>query len=94
MGFLPRRLRPAPPPDDVIHAAAERAESIAAMEASLSCAELAEATVGGALGRVLAKLGAALDGRERESQNNPEPPPESFERSIQGVGLDGQHVPA
>jgi hypothetical protein len=94
MGFLPRRLRPAPPPDDVIYAAAERAESVAAMEAGLSCAELAEATVGGALGRVLAKLGAALDGRERESQNNPEPPPESFERSTRGVGLDGQHVPA
>jgi hypothetical protein len=46
---------------------------------SLSCRELAEAHIGGALGKVLARLGAALDrgfsGIERESQDHPQPLP-------------------
>lgn len=47
------------------------------MLAGLSCREFATVTVGGALGRVLARLGAAIDGQGAvavcESQNNPQP---------------------
>lgn len=73
LGHLPRWLRPVPLPDDVIHEAEVRAAVQAEMRAGLSCRELAEVTIGGTLGKVLAKLGARIDGRERESQNHPEP---------------------
>jgi hypothetical protein len=78
LGHLPRWLRPAPLPDDVVHQAEVRAEAQAEMRAGLSCRELAEVTVGGALGKVLAKLGARIDGRECESQNHPEPLLDSY----------------
>ena len=42
------------------------------MRASLSCRELARVTVGGALGRMLARLGARIDAT-CESQNEPQP---------------------
>ncbi|MFV0624670.1 helix-turn-helix domain-containing protein [Sphingomonas sp. ac-8] len=72
LGHLPRWLRPTPPlPDDVVHHAAVRVEEQAAMRAQLTCRELAEVTVGGALGKVLAKLGSRID--QCESQNHPEP---------------------
>lgn len=73
MGLLPRWVRPAPLPVDVLQRAADRAEDMAAMHAGLSCRELAHVTVGGALGRVLARLGAGIDDRQRESQKNPQP---------------------
>ena len=73
MGFLPRWLRPAPVPDDALQQAADRAEDLAAMHATLSCRELAQAMTGGALGRVLARLGAALDVQQRESHDDPQP---------------------
>lgn len=70
--YLPRWLRPPPIPDDVLQQTADRGVALTVMYDSLSCQELAKATIGGALGRVLAKLGAAIDGRERESQNDPQ----------------------
>ncbi len=77
LDLLPRWLRPAPMPDDVIQSEADRADELAAMRASLTCRELAQSSVGGALGRVLAKLGSAiddtLDSSGRESHNDPEP---------------------
>lgn len=98
LGHLPRWLRPAPLPDDEAQRAAIRAEDEAAMLARLSCRELARVKAGGALGRVLARLGAALDGRaempERESQNRPESLMDSNMKGSKGVGLDGQHGPA
>jgi hypothetical protein len=69
MGFLPRWLRPAPVPDDALQHASEATEALAAMHATLSCRELATVSVGGPLGRVLARLGAALD--RRESHDDP-----------------------
>lgn len=82
MPLLPRWLRPAPVPDDALQRVADRAEEVAAMHATLTCRELAQATVGGALGRALARLGAAIDGRERmverESHHGPEPLPDSI----------------
>lgn len=88
---LPRWLRPAPPPDDVVVAETERRAADAAMLAGLNCRELAEARVGGALGRVLAKLGAALDA-SCESHSDPQPISDSIKISANGVGLVGQHA--
>jgi predicted transcriptional regulator len=73
LGFMPRWMRPAPLPDDVVQRETDRTGEVAAMLEGLSCRELATATVGGPLGRMLAKLGAGIDRRECESQNNPQP---------------------
>lgn len=78
LGLLPRWLRPAPVPDDALQRVADRAAEVSAMHATLTCRELAQATVTGALGRALAKLGAAIDAAaeerpERESHHDPEP---------------------
>lgn len=70
--YLPRWMRPAPVPDDVLQHEADRREDDAAMLATLSCRELATVQVGGALGRVLARLGARID-QACESQNDPQP---------------------
>ncbi|MHA0336992.1 helix-turn-helix domain-containing protein [Sphingomonas aquatilis] len=74
--YLPRWLRPAPLPDDQVQREADRREADAAMRATLSCRELAQASVGGALGRMLARLGARIDAA-CESQNDPQPLTES-----------------
>ncbi|WP_254447850.1 helix-turn-helix domain-containing protein [Sphingomonas sp. ID1715] len=73
LGLLPRWLRPAPLPADAVQRLADRVEELAAMHGGLSCRELAETTVGGELGRLLARLGARIDAAERESQNHPQP---------------------
>ena len=77
LAYLPRWMRPAPLPVDQEQHDADRAEEHAAMRAGLSCRDLAMATVGGMLGKVLARLGAGIDGREDaarcESQNHPQP---------------------
>ena len=91
--LLPRWLRPAPMPDCAVQHAADRAGDMAAMRRGMSCREIAEASVGGTLGRVLAKLGAALDRRddaERESHDDPQPLLDSFEMGSDDVGLVGQ----
>jgi hypothetical protein len=74
--YLPRWLRPAPLPHDQVQREADRREADAAMRATLSCRELAQASVGGALGRMLARLGARIDAA-CESQNDPQPLTES-----------------
>lgn len=70
--YLPRWLRPAPVPDDVLQREADRHEAEATMRAGLSCRDLAQVTVGGALGRILARLGARIDAAS-ESQNHTQP---------------------
>lgn len=70
--YLPRWLRPAPVPDDVLQREADRREAEATMRAGLSCRDLAQVTVGGALGRILARLGARIDAAS-ESQNHTQP---------------------
>lgn len=92
LAHLPRWLRPAPLPDDVVHEAALRGEEQAAMRAGLTCRELAEVTVGGALGKVLAKLGARIDGKERESQNHSEPLLDSYLNEPADADLDGRRL--
>ena len=74
--FLPRWLSPPPLPIEEEQREADRLDAVADMHASLSCRELAQATIGGALGGMLARLGAAIDGRERESHNHPQPLPD------------------
>ncbi|PXA98034.1 helix-turn-helix domain-containing protein [Nostoc sp. 3335mG] len=88
--FLPRRFHPAPLPDDMAAHQAQMAAELTAMRATLSCRELAEVSVGGALGRVLASLGAAIDRAERESHYDPQPLSESFEQRQNVVGLAGR----
>jgi len=88
--FLPRGLRPAPLPCDAVVHRAETAAELAAMRATLSCKELAEVTLGGALGRVLASLGAAIDRAACESHSDPQPLSESYKQDPIAVGLVGQ----
>ncbi len=80
--LLPRWLRPAPVPEDMLQHLADQAEEQERMKAQLSCRELAQLTTGGALGRVLARLGATLDAvlPSRESHHDPEPLTDSFIR--------------
>lgn len=90
LGLLPRWMRPAPIPCDQAQRDAVQAAELAAMKASLSARELAGVTVGGPLGRALARLGAALDGRERESHADPQPLLKSYNPAQADVGLDGR----
>lgn len=76
--FLPRRLRPAPIPDDAEHRETEQREDMNIMLAGLTCRELAETVASGPLAKVLARLGEALDRQERESQADTQPLPNSF----------------
>jgi len=92
--FLPRRFHPAPLSDDMAAHQAQTAAELAAMRATLSCRELAEVTLGGALGRVLALLGAAIDRAACESQDDPQPVLESFDKNTNVVGLAGRRHPA
>lgn len=73
LAYLPRWMQPAPLPDDAVQRDADRHDAITEMKAGLSCHDLARVTVGGALGRMLAKLGAGIDRRVCESQNHSEP---------------------
>lgn len=86
--YLPRRLRPSPVPDDAAQRIGEHAEDMEHMVQSLSCRELAETHVDGALGKALARLGAALDRRfeadleteEREYQKDTQSLPHLYQQ--------------
>lgn len=94
LAHLPRWLRPSPLPDDQIQREADRQADTAAMLGSLSCRELAKATVGGQLGKMLARLGAALDARHdsssRESHKGPQPLPHSYVSTSEDIDLAGE----
>jgi hypothetical protein len=66
-------MQPAPLPDDEVQREADRQDETQAMLATLSCRDLARATVGGPLGRMLARLGAVIDRRSCESHADPQP---------------------
>ncbi|MEG3166294.1 helix-turn-helix domain-containing protein [Sphingomonas sp. PB2P19] len=76
VNYLPRWMRPAPLPVDLLQHDQAQAETHAAMLASLSCRELAAVTIAGVLGEALTRLGAQIDRNlerlERESQNDPQ----------------------
>lgn len=88
LSLLPRWLRPAPVPDDVLQHVADQAEDSKRLKGQLSCRELAQMTAGGALGRVLAQLGARLDAMLplRESHCHSETLLEYFEQQ-QVIGI-------
>ena len=92
--YLPRWMRPAPTPDDELQREADRIEDMEYMRSKLSCRELAESVVDGPLAKILARLGAALDAQERESQTDPQPLMDSYLIRASGVGLAGQHSDA
>ncbi len=72
--YLPRWMRPAPLPQDVVQQHADRLAETETMLGMLSCRELAQVTLDGPLRKILAKLGDTIDRKEREAQNNPETP--------------------
>lgn len=90
MDYLPRWMRPAPLPDDELQRETDRLEEIEYMRSKLTCRELAESVVDGPLGKILARLGAAIDAQERESQTDPQPLMDSYIIGRNGVGLVGQ----
>ncbi|WP_244917381.1 helix-turn-helix domain-containing protein [Sphingobium xenophagum] len=94
--YLPRWMRPAPLPDDVVQREADRQEELAIMRTRLPERERHKAMEQGALAKILARLEAALDrqdiGTERESQNHPEPLTQSYIKRTSRVGLDGQQA--
>ena len=93
LAYLPRRMRPAPLPDDELQRQADRVEDHRVMLSQLDCQALAKASLAdGPLAKVLAKLGAAIDRRECEYHNDPQPLLESFNYSAERVGLDGQQI--
>jgi predicted transcriptional regulator len=69
--YLPRWMRSAPRPQDVVQHHADRLAETDAMLKTLSCRELAQVTLDGPLRKILAKLGDAIDRKEREAQNDP-----------------------
>ncbi len=73
LAFMPRWMRPAPIPVDEEQRRADVVAETETMLASLSCKELAEATISGPLGRILARLGAGIDQKEREAHYGSEP---------------------
>lgn len=75
LAYLPRWMRPAPTPVDDDWRRSEEAQAVTTMVASLSNQEFAQMAVGGQLGKILAKLGAALDKEERRQHATREPHP-------------------
>lgn len=78
--YLPRWMRPAPVPDDLLHMQEERAAQQQAMVESLAAREGIAATTDGALARILARIGAALDRQACESQDDTQPLTDSYIR--------------
>ena len=71
--YLPRWMRSAPVPDDALQHEADRQEETEYMLSRLPLREQARAMVDGPLGKVLSRLGAAIEKQEGESQNYPQP---------------------
>jgi DNA-binding transcriptional ArsR family regulator len=91
--FLPRFLRPAPLPDDVMQREADRIEEIEAMRLWRTPRQVvAEEIEDDGLRRVLDSLAAAIE--QRESQKNGQPLLDSYILGTYGVGLDGQRFDA
>lgn len=76
--YLPRWMRPAPLPDDEVQREADRQEEMAQMRATLCPQERRKAMEKGQLAKILARIEAAVEAQERESQNHPQPLIESY----------------
>ena len=73
LALMPRWMRPAPLPADEEQRRAEVVAETECMLSSLSCKEFAETTISGPLGKILARLGAGIDQKEREAHYGSEP---------------------
>lgn len=73
---------------------ADRQEDMAAMHATLFPQERRRTMEKGQLAKILARIEAALDTKERESQNHPQSLMDSYIKRTNGVGLAGQQVDA
>lgn len=93
VGFLPRKMRPVPLPDDVVQGEADRIEAIAAMRLWRSPRQVAaEDFEDAGLRRIMLSLATAVE--RQESQKNGQPLIDSSIPEINGVGLDGQRFNA
>lgn len=90
--FLPRSLLPAPLPCDATVHQAEAAAELARC-ATPSGRELAEVALGGAFGRVLASLGAAIDCAACGSHSDPQPLLDSSNRTPDTVSRRNRRHP-
>lgn len=85
--YLPRWMRPAPLPDDVLQREDNRQEDIAAMRATLCPRERQKAMEQSILAKILARIEATIDLRdhwdERESQIHPQTHTESYYKEEQ-----------
>lgn len=91
--FLPRFLRPAPLPDDVVQREADRIEQIEEMRLWRSPRQVvAEEIEDAGLRQVLDRLAIAIE--EQESQKNGQPLLDSYVLGTNGVGLIGQRPDA
>ncbi|MGT2516914.1 helix-turn-helix domain-containing protein (plasmid) [Sphingomonas panni] len=70
---LPRRLRPAPLPDDDIQRRADVAQATRGMLERLGLGERARVEIGGELGELLARMGATIEHRERDTHYDEQP---------------------
>lgn len=71
--FLPRWMRPAPIPDDIVQESARREDEHAIMLNESPCQGFAMGEISATLGEALARLEASIDLRERESQFDARP---------------------
>jgi DNA-binding transcriptional ArsR family regulator len=91
--FLPRFLRPAPLPDDVVQREVDRIEEIETMRLWRTPRQVvAEEIEDDGLRRVLDSLAAAIE--QQESQKNGQPLLDSYILRTDGVGLVGQRPSA
>lgn len=91
--FLPRFLRPAPLPDDVVQREVDRIEEIEIMRLWRTPRQVvAEEIEDDGLRRVLDSLAAAIE--QQESQKNGQPLLDSYILGTDGVGLGGQRSTA
>jgi hypothetical protein len=68
--ILPRRLRPAPLPDDDIQRRADVEQATRDMLARLGLGERARVEIGGELGELLARMGATIEARQRDTHDD------------------------
>lgn len=88
--FLPRWLRPAPLPDDVVQQHADRIAEIEAMKASRTLRQqITDDTPDAELRRLLLSMAAHFE-NDCESDKTPQPLHESYSYMSNGVGLVGQ----
>lgn len=71
--LLPRGLRPAPLPDDDIQRRADVEQATRDMLARLGLGERARVEIGGELGELLARMGATIERRERDTHYDAQP---------------------